>query len=419
MGTEPTPKAGEFANCCGGLIDHSRLPMAALAGAGHIVAHANPAFCRLLGKPLEQFIGTPFGELLPQGDNCVVLIDRVFRTGTAESFTGMADPKTLPVFWSYSAWPVLTPGGFTGVMIQMAETMELHSNTLAMNEGLLLGALRQHEFAEASEKMNAQLNLEITERKQVEASLLQAQAQLADRAGQLEHAVAERTTELISSNGQLEALVYSIAHDLRSPLRSMQGCSAMLLGDTDTVLSEKGRDFVNRINKSAQFMGDLLQDLLVFSGLAGQHIDLRVVEPESVVRAVISGLSQETQGRIEIAGPWLPVLAHEQTLGRVLKNLVSNALKFVAPDVPPLVRLRTGEKAGFIRFWVEDNGIGIEPRHQDQIFRLFTRLHGDRYEGTGIGLAIVQKGVERMGGNVGVESTPGRGSRFWFDLRKA
>ena len=98
---------------------------------------------------------------------------------------------------------------------------------------------------------------------------------------------------------------------------------------------------------------------------------------------------------------------------------MSNAMKFIRPDMPPVVRLRAEERAEFIRVWVEDNGIGIAPEYQDQIFRLFTRLHGEKYPGTGIGLTIVQKGVERMGGRVGVESTPAQGSRFWFELRKA
>ena len=147
------------------------------------------------------------------------------------------------------------------------------------------------------------------------------------------------------------------------------------------------------------------------------------------------------------------MLAHEPTLGQVLFNLVSNALKFVKTGKAPLVRLRAEEggtgiqpagshavpdpsagqpaaltggqdahdviPTGFVRVCVEDNGVGIAPEHQEQIFRIFTRLHGGRHSGTGIGLAIVQQGVERMGGRVGVDSTPGQGSRFWFELRKA
>ena len=122
------------------------------------------------------------------------------------------------------------------------------------------------------------------------------------------------------------------------------------------------------------------------------------------------------------------------TLGQVLLNLISNAIKFVAPNVTPVVRIRTEERnplasasakkthAGddpFIRVWVEDNGLGISQEHQDKIFRLFGRLRGREYAGTGIGLAIVKEGVRRMGGAVGLESEANRGSRFWFELRRA
>jgi PAS domain S-box-containing protein len=294
---------------------------------------------------------------------------------------------------------------------------------------------------------------DITERKQAEEALRLAQAQLADRAGQLEQAVAERTAELTATNKQLESLVYSIAHDLRAPLRAMQGFSSILVEEAGAALSESGRNFANRINRSAQFMDALLQDLLAFSRISQERIELLPVNLETVVQSALSRLEREMQekhARMEISGPWPTVLAHDPTLGQVIFNLVSNALKFVRPEVLPLVRLRAEERidgltdkwisersstnpsihssihpplppppAAWVRVWVEDNGIGIAPEHQEQIFRLFARLHGDRYPGTGTGLAIVQKGLERMGGRVGLESTPGQGSRFWFELRQA
>jgi len=265
---------------------------------------------------------------------------------------------------------------------------------------------------------------DITERKRTEDALRQAQAQLTDRAGQLEHAVAERTVELTDTNKQLETFVYSIAHDLRAPLRAMQGFSAMLVDEAGTCLSEKGRDFANRISRSARFMDALLIDLLAFSRISQERLELTRVNLGPLVASVLHRLQtdiQEKNARVESTGPWPVVLAHEPTIAQVLVNLLDNALKFVAQDVTPLVRLRTEEQASEnrVRVWVEDNGIGIAPDHQDQVFRLFTRLQGGKYPGTGIGLAIVQKGVERMGGRAGVESTPGQGSRFWFDLKKA
>ena len=262
---------------------------------------------------------------------------------------------------------------------------------------------------------------DITARRQAEEALKRAQAQLADRAGELEKAVAERTEELTAINKQLEAFVYSIAHDLRAPLRAMQGFSTMLVEEAGPALNEAGRNFAQRISRSAQFMDALLADLLAFSRIAQERIELVPLSLEQIVKSAVSRLEKEIQeknARVEIAGPLPTVVAHEPTLGQVLTNLVGNALKFVQPETPPLIRLRPEDQGGFVRVWIEDNGIGIAPEHQDQIFRLFARLHGETYVGTGIGLAIVQKGIERMGGRVGVESTPGQGSRFWFELRK-
>jgi two-component system, chemotaxis family, CheB/CheR fusion protein len=296
-------------------------------------------------------------------------------------------------------------------------------------------------YQEGAEKIIQCSIRDITKRVQAEQGLRHAQAQLADRAGQLEKAVAERTAELTGTNKQLEAFAYSIAHDLRAPLRAMQGFSATLVEEAGPTLSQKNRDLANRISQSAQFLDALLAGLLVFSRTSQERVELVPVSLEMAVQSVLSRLGKEIQeknARVEVTGPWHHVLAHEPTLGQVLFNLVENVLKFVRPGALPLLRVRaqegtdvldqgTGEQSsrhpdiqpGFVRIWVEDNGIGIAPEHQEQIFRPFARLHREKYAGTGIGLAIVQKGVERMGGRVGVESTPGEGSRFWFELRKA
>jgi signal transduction histidine kinase len=123
---------------------------------------------------------------------------------------------------------------------------------------------------------------------------------------------------------------------------------------------------------------------------------------------------------METIPPWPALFAHAGTLQQVLVNLISNAVKFVAPHRTPLVRLRAEERPGeMVRIWVEDNGIGIAPDSQERIFQAFKRLHTTAYPGTGIGLAIVQKGVERMGGRAGLVSAPGEGSRFWIELAKA
>jgi len=261
---------------------------------------------------------------------------------------------------------------------------------------------------------------DITERKKMEDELRQARLRAVGHAKELDKLVTVRTRKLAAANRQLEAFVYSIAHDLRGPLRSMQGFSQLLVEEARTVLSETGRDYAERINKSAQFMDALLVDMLAFSRINYEDVELTAVELKSVVESTLARLQPDIMQKhacVENSGAWPAVLAHEPTLIQVLFNLVSNALKFIRPGVPPLVRLSSEKRADKIRVWVEDNGIGIAPDHQDQIFRPFIRLEGEKYGGTGIGLSIVQKGVERMGGRVGVESSLGQGSRFWFELQ--
>ena len=262
---------------------------------------------------------------------------------------------------------------------------------------------------------------DITERKKMEDELRQARTRSVNHARELDGVVTERTAKLATANRQLEAFVYSIAHDLRGPLRSMQGFSQLLVEEAGAGLSATGKDYAERISKSAQFMDALLGDLLEFSRISHLQVELTAVDLTTVVESVLSRLQKEIQeknARVESSGPWPVVLAHEPTLAQVLFNLVSNALKFIRSGVPPLVQLRAEKHAESIRVWVEDNGIGVAPNYQEQIFRPFIRLDSEKYAGTGIGLSIVQKGVERMGGRVGVESASDRGSRFWFELRK-
>jgi len=171
----------------------------------------------------------------------------------------------------------------------------------------MLGSVRQHELTEVANQSNAQLQKEIGERQQAEAALRQAQAILSDRAKHLEELVAERTAELTATNKQLEAFVYSIAHDLRAPLRSMQGFSALLVGDAGTTLSETGRDFAVRIDKAAAIHGCLVERPARLSRISQQHVSLAPVNLAAVVESVLAHLqpqSMEKHARVESAGPW-------------------------------------------------------------------------------------------------------------------
>jgi signal transduction histidine kinase len=408
---------------CLAVTEHAPLPIATVDGVTHFVCYANPAFCRMMSKPAEQLVGKPLSELLPEKDACVALLDRVHSSKKAQSHTEREDSKPHPVFWSYVMWPMLTEERLVGVMIQISETAKVHDQTVAMNEALMIGSVRQHELTEAADALNVRLQQEIGVRQRIEEALQQAQARLTDQAGLLQELVTTRTSELLAANQELEALVYSIAHDLRAPMRAMQGFASLLVEQGAPGLSDNGRELARRIDQSAQFMHAMLSGLLVFTRASQERMELTAVQPQAVLESVLEGLRADIEGKnahVEISGPsWPVVRAHAPALRDALFHLLGNALKFTSPGVRPQVRLWAEDRAEHVRVWVEDNGPGIAPDYHTQIFRLFIRLGGDRYPGTGIGLAIVQKEIERMGGRVGVESVAGQGSRFWLELRKA
>jgi PAS domain S-box-containing protein len=231
-----------------------------------------------------------------------------------------------------------------------------------------------------------------------------------------------RVAELTEMNIELEAFNYSISHDLRAPLRSMQGFARALLDDEDSKLGEDGKSYAKRIVSSGGYMDTLLQGLLNYSRLTHSGLEMMPVNLDEIMAEVMTISDKEIKDRnaqVEIQSPLKPVVANPTTMGQILANMVSNALKFVEPGKKPVVKIRTeqGASADRVRLIVEDNGIGIEQTHQKKIFGLFERLHNSSmYPGTGVGLAIVRKGTERMGGSVGLESAPGAGSRFWIEL---
>ena len=175
MGAKTTPAAANQAPDLSSLglasTEHAPLPMATVEGAGHIVRYVNPAFCRLIDKSKDQLVGKSFCEMLPEKDECVTLLDRVFRTGKPESHTEPEHSEPHPVLWSYSAWPVIGNKRPVGVFIQVTESAEFHEKALAMNEALILGSVRQHELTDAADSLNTQLQNEVSERKRTEAQL--------------------------------------------------------------------------------------------------------------------------------------------------------------------------------------------------------------------------------------------------------
>jgi PAS domain S-box-containing protein len=230
----------------------------------------------------------------------------------------------------------------------------------------------------------------------------------------------QRVQELTDINSELEAFSYSISHDLRAPLRSMQGFADALMDEQSDRLDDTGKEYAQRIVSSAKYMDTLLNDLLDYSRLSRADLERESVDLHRELADLIGQLAgdiQQKKAGVKLDVNGVSVAAHAGTLRQVLANLVGNALKFAHPERAPLVCVRSEKKDQTVRIWVEDNGIGIAPEHCDRIFRLFERLHTSQaYPGTGIGLALVRKGAERMGGTAGVESELEKGSRFWVEL---
>jgi len=235
-----------------------------------------------------------------------------------------------------------------------------------------------------------------------------------------EEKLRDRTVELQEAIRELDAFSYTVAHDLRAPLRAMCGFSEAMLEDFGPSLEPTCRKYVGLIRDGSRRMDALIQDLLSYSRLAREEIPLQPVALGEVLDDALRALEADIRSRgaeVAVERPLPEVVANRMALVRVVTNLVSNGVKFVGKDKVPRVRVRAEGLGKVVRLWVEDNGIGIAPEHHDRVFRVFERLHRqEQYPGTGIGLAVVQKAMARMGGGSGVESEPGRGSRFWIEM---
>jgi PAS domain S-box-containing protein len=266
----------------------------------------------------------------------------------------------------------------------------------------------------------ANISRDITEQKATEEKLREAQRKLLLHAADLEATVAERTARLQESVNELQSFSYSIAHDMRAPLRAMGTFAQLLKSEIATgTISTDSTTYCERIVIAAERLDNLINDALNYTKASLQDFPLQPVDLAKLVRGLVDTYPNLHRENVDVTAENLPtVLGNESLLTQCFSNLLGNAVKFVAPGVSPKVRVWAELNKTFSRIWVEDNGIGIPEHSQPRLFAMFQKLD-NQYEGTGIGLAIVRKVVERMGGKVGVESDPGRGSRFWVELRLA
>ncbi|MEO6991987.1 MAG: PAS domain S-box protein, partial [Lacunisphaera sp.] len=345
-----------------------------IADSSSYYVDANPSVCRMLGYSREELIGLHAADIVIPSEVANV----------APALVAILDDSDYHREWQFRR--------------KDGSTFSAEVMVTLMPDGNLLGVIR-----------------DITERKRAEEDIRGMNADL-------ERRVDERTAQLESANKELEAFSYSVSHDLRTPLRAVDGFSQAVQEDFGSLLPPEGQHQLQTIRESAQRMGELIDDLLTFSRLSRQSLRKQPVDTEKLVRTVLNDLvSAGEEGRVEIrVGELPPCEGDAGLLKQVWVNLISNAFKYTRRREHAVVEIGCNRQAGEVIYFVRDNGTGFDMRYVHKLFGVFQRLHrAEEYEGTGVGLAIVQRVVHRHGGRVWAEAKLNEGAVFQFTLNGA
>jgi len=343
----------------------------------------NPAAEQMFGLPANRMIGQPIDRLMPER----------FRAAHGQQVVNFGETgKTSRRM------------GMLRTIIGLRANGEEFPIEASISQ---IEVLREADGKIWKEKLFTAILRDVTGRLRLEQELGTTNQELLKRTRDLEESVAE-----------LKVFTYSLSHDMRAPLRSMKAFSNILLEETSDKLNAKEKDYLQRISKSSGRMDQLINDVMIYKEISEMPVSAEIVDLEQLIRDLtLEHPRLIAAGGIKMETPLRTVVAHEGLLARCVSNLLVNAVKFVAAGVAPQVKIWTEPRKANVRVWIEDNGIGIDLRFHERIFEFFERLDvSGPDEGTGIGLALVKKGITRMGGKVGVESAVGKGSRFWFEL---
>jgi len=375
---------------CHSLFEGLPLPMAVLAGLRHIVSYVNPAFGRLVGRDEDELVGIPFAEVVPE-DGCLSLLDEVYRTGEAGSHTEPEPYDRHRLYRSYAMWPVVGADRRpVGVMFQVTETTGFHQQATAMNQELLLSAVRQHELAEVADRLNAQLQREIAERKLVQQAVLNS-AKLAASA----------------------RLASTMAHEINNPLDAI-GNLIFLLAPLQT--SPEAQAYISTLDQQVRGLSRIATQMLKFNRDQNRPTEFKL---EELIREILDFYRSKAERqeiaivqRLETDGI---IMGFRGEIVQVVTNLLLNALEATPRGGKVIVHLysapswlcKAHNRCGYC-LSVTDTGFGIAPQHYQRIYEPFFTTKGDK--GTGLGLWLCTSIVNRVGGSIRVWSSlrPGR-----------
>lgn len=348
--------------------------------------------------------------LIQPGMRIPAPVDWVTRMLT-ENYDLVADVSALP--------EQISPA----VRLVLDEGIRSYLTTSLVVEGNLIGELLlSSRTLSAFSEEDLEIAGEIANQLAIAIHQARMKVQIERHTAELEERVAQRTAELQNINAELQAFTYSVSHDLKAPLRGIDGYSRLLLLDHADKLDEEGRKFLHTIRNATQQMNQLIDDLLAYSRLERRAMRIGKVDARSLIEMVIAERANELQDRqvtISMAISCETVTAEAEGLLAALRNLLENALKFSRDFIAPRIEIGARETDETCILWVRDDGIGFDMQYHDRIFEIFQRLHrAEDYPGTGIGLAIVRRIMQRMGGRVWADSTPGHGSTFYLEVPK-